>query len=275
LEGYAAERTELLRFIVDNGIGNVVFISADIHGTIINNVGMQLGPGQPFLPTGTFEVVTGPVAYDKPLGPTAFDVAADIQILPGLNLLKGLLNYVGVPDRATFDALPIPEKDRLFKKITDVQLTAIGLDTTGLENSDIQAQLLQGGYVAVHSYGWTEFEIDPATHWLTVTTFGIAPYAPDQVTNSILARVPTVLSRFVVQPQAELPGFPALAITRASAELQVSWPKTGTNTVLQARLLSDPSGWSDVNEEAIVSSGRITVQRKPVGPGELFRLWPR
>jgi hypothetical protein len=87
--------------------------------------------------------------------------------------------------------------------------------------------------------------------------------------------VPTVLSRFVVQPQAELPGFPALAITRASAELQVSWPKTGTNIVLQVRLLSDPSGWSDVNEEAIVSSGRITVQRKPVGPGELFRLWPR
>jgi len=30
-EGYAAERSELLRFIDENNIKNVVFISADIH----------------------------------------------------------------------------------------------------------------------------------------------------------------------------------------------------------------------------------------------------
>jgi phosphodiesterase/alkaline phosphatase D-like protein len=37
-EGYAAERTEILKFIDDNKISNVVFIAADIHGTLVNNL---------------------------------------------------------------------------------------------------------------------------------------------------------------------------------------------------------------------------------------------
>ncbi|MBA3441454.1 MAG: alkaline phosphatase D family protein, partial [Pyrinomonadaceae bacterium] len=34
-EGYAAERTDLLRFIDQNGIQNVVFVAADVHGTVV------------------------------------------------------------------------------------------------------------------------------------------------------------------------------------------------------------------------------------------------
>ncbi len=46
-EGYAAERTEILRFIDDNRIDNVVFVAADTHGTVTNNLTYQLGPGGP------------------------------------------------------------------------------------------------------------------------------------------------------------------------------------------------------------------------------------
>ena len=37
-EGYARERADVLRFIKQNQIQNVVFIAADIHGTIVNNL---------------------------------------------------------------------------------------------------------------------------------------------------------------------------------------------------------------------------------------------
>jgi alkaline phosphatase D len=51
-EGYAAERTELLKFIHDHHIDNVVFVSADIHGTLVNNLTYQDGPGQPQVAAG-------------------------------------------------------------------------------------------------------------------------------------------------------------------------------------------------------------------------------
>jgi alkaline phosphatase D len=37
-EGYAAERTDLLRFIKENNIKNVVFATGDFHGYVVNNV---------------------------------------------------------------------------------------------------------------------------------------------------------------------------------------------------------------------------------------------
>ncbi|MCL2924771.1 MAG: phytase, partial [Trichodesmium sp. MAG_R04] len=42
-EGYAAERTEILQFIDDNNIDNVVFVAAHIDGTIVNNLTYQKG----------------------------------------------------------------------------------------------------------------------------------------------------------------------------------------------------------------------------------------
>ena len=41
-EGYSQERTELLRFIDQNDIDNVVFIAADVHTTFVNNLTYQL-----------------------------------------------------------------------------------------------------------------------------------------------------------------------------------------------------------------------------------------
>lgn len=74
-EGYAAERTQILSFIEQNGIDNVVFVAADIHGTVINNLTYQLGPFQPQLESQAFEVTTGSVAFDAPFGPTVVNIA--------------------------------------------------------------------------------------------------------------------------------------------------------------------------------------------------------
>jgi phosphodiesterase/alkaline phosphatase D-like protein len=58
-EGYAAERRELLRYL--QGIDNVVFLSTDVHASMVNEVRLQtLEPGGP-AGTGITEVTTGPI----------------------------------------------------------------------------------------------------------------------------------------------------------------------------------------------------------------------
>jgi alkaline phosphatase D len=60
-EGYAAERTKLLRFLVDN-VDNVVFLSSDVHASLVNDVRFQtLEEGGP-VDSGITEITTGPVA---------------------------------------------------------------------------------------------------------------------------------------------------------------------------------------------------------------------
>jgi alkaline phosphatase D len=60
-EGYAAERTKLLRFLRRN-VKNVVFLTTDTHANLVNDVRLRtLESGGP-RETGMLEVVTGPVA---------------------------------------------------------------------------------------------------------------------------------------------------------------------------------------------------------------------
>ena len=104
-EGYAAERTELLKFIHENAIQNVVFIAGDFHGTIVNNLAYQElqieGTDNSTVvnstPIDAFEVVTGPVAFfDGLLGPSTVNIAASAGVLSPF--LKGLLRQ---PSRGT------------------------------------------------------------------------------------------------------------------------------------------------------------------------------
>jgi alkaline phosphatase D len=59
-EGYAAERTRLLRFLQAN-VRNVVFLTTDTHANLINEVRYRTLGGAPES-SGMWEVVTGPVA---------------------------------------------------------------------------------------------------------------------------------------------------------------------------------------------------------------------
>jgi phosphodiesterase/alkaline phosphatase D-like protein len=66
--GYVCERNRLLKFIDDNAINNVVFLTTDNHNTTINNLTYNTDPGDPQSPLvparNTFEILTGPLGAD-------------------------------------------------------------------------------------------------------------------------------------------------------------------------------------------------------------------
>lgn len=210
-EGYAAERTELLKFIDDNNIANVVFFAADFHGTIVNNITYQLGPGQASVPTGAFEVVTGPVAFfNGRFGPNVVSLAA----------AAGLITP---EQQAAYNALPVVvdaddtvnDRDDFVKQLVNQQITAFGYDPIGLQGSEIDATLLQGDYLATHHFGWTEVEIDRLTQALTITVYGIEAYSEAELLAdpaSVIERTPEVISRFRVTPQSVPGGGPPLPL---------------------------------------------------------------
>jgi 3-phytase/alkaline phosphatase D len=202
-EGYAAERTEILKFINENKINNVVFIAADIHGTLVNNLTYQLGVGQPQIATNAFEVSTGSVAFDAPFGPTVAQLAVGVGLLTP-------------QQKAFYDSLPVAndadsapnDRDDFIKSVVNNGLTPLGYDPLGLNdnlaqaNGLIKAKLLQGDYVALETYGWSEFNIDAQTQKLTVTTYGIKPYTRAELEANpslITSRTPAIVSQFEVE----------------------------------------------------------------------------
>jgi hypothetical protein len=71
---YHCERNKLLKFIDDNAIDNVVFLTTDNHYTIINNLQYNTVPDDPYSPRqaarNAFEILTGPLGASagNPLG---------------------------------------------------------------------------------------------------------------------------------------------------------------------------------------------------------------
>ena len=201
-DGYNAERTELLKFIEDNDIENVVFVAADVHMTAINNITYQEEPFGEIIATSTFEITTGAVAYEDPTG-----------------VFLGNLFTAANPElRAFYDSLPIApdaddevnDKDDFVKAaINDTLLTPLGYDPIGLDDNLPQAEglidatLLQGDYYVGHSSSWAEFDIDPLTQKLTITTWGIDGYTEAELLadpDSIVNQTPRILSQFEVNP---------------------------------------------------------------------------
>ncbi len=179
-EGYAAERAEVLAHVAANNIRNVVFVAADIHGTIVNNLTYSAGPGQPQQQTGAFEVTTGSISYNQPFGPTVVGLASAL----------GLLTPAQV---AFYQSLPIPAKDAFVQQLIDQQVAPLGYDTVGLVGAPINATLNAGGWSATHTFGWTEFQVAPVTGELSVTTWGVEPNAT--------TLPPFIVGNFTVVPQ--------------------------------------------------------------------------
>ena len=198
-EGYARERTEILAFVKANAIDNVVFVTADIHGTVVNNLTYQLAPFTAQIPTSSFEVVTGPVAFDPPIGPVFIDFAFSAH-------------FISAAQKAFYDSLPVVydsdsipnDKDDFVKGLLNQLLAPFRYDPVGLAGSPVNATLESGDYLAAHVYGWCEFEIDPVTQRLTVTTWGIPWYTAAQMAanpDAIIGQTPSVVSRFHVDPK--------------------------------------------------------------------------
>ena len=67
--GYRSERNELLKFIADNDINNVVFLSTDDHQNRINELTYRVDPSVPnsrTLVPNTFTIVAGPLGAGGP-----------------------------------------------------------------------------------------------------------------------------------------------------------------------------------------------------------------
>lgn len=216
-EGYAAERSEILGFIDDNAIKNVVFISADIHGTVINDLTYQrradvmaaLGRGAnpfavPQIKTSAFEITTGSVAFDPTFGDTVLELFGSTTA--GQATVNGILQAAAVKDLDSFNALPMANKNAAFQGLMDLSLQSQSYTPTGLQdNNRLQATLLQGSNVALFSFGWSKFDIAPKTHELKITTYGIAPvYAKSGVLKSEgseESKKTQVISQLMVKPQ--------------------------------------------------------------------------
>jgi hypothetical protein len=189
-EGYAAERAYLLGQIMQLGIKDVVFVTADFHGTIVNDVTVPnpVNPQQQ-LYTGMFEIITGSVAYSAPAGPT----------FAQLGVSTGVLN---AQQYAYYLTLPPAGQDAFVQNVLDGVVSQYGYSVTGIQDPSIAASFTVGGPVAVHHYGWTEFEVNAQSKALTMTTWGVDWYTPQEAAadpDAIIARPLTVRQRFTVQ----------------------------------------------------------------------------
>jgi phosphodiesterase/alkaline phosphatase D-like protein len=199
-EGYAAERDALLKFIDDNHVENVVFVSSDHHWTSVNNLTYQDALGGPQIASTAFEVNTLAVAAPSaaPLLP-----AAAFQL--GLITAQQLALYNSLPNAPDSDSIP-NDKDDFVKLLIDTYMTRLGYDPIGLEpGGKINATLLQGDYFVGHDYGWTDFNIGTDGK-LLVTTWGIPAYSAEQLAAdpaSVLSLTPAIVSQFEVTPTSQ------------------------------------------------------------------------
>lgn len=232
-EGYAYERAVILDFIENNCIGNVVFISGDIHGTIANNLVYRPffgGTPADFVTTlrkysSSWDISTGPGAYDRPYGTLVSPAREWLCAGVGVNnIIDGLCGC----DRGAYDALTTEGKAGAVEDFMDCVLGLLNYPKTGLStkpqlllvppydprlesirNAGLPEELLSGRYVATSSFGWTEFNIDAVTQKLEVTTYGVDPYElPDsnagyseEEAAHFRERVPRIMSQFEVEPR--------------------------------------------------------------------------
>lgn len=266
-EGYATERAELLAHVRNQGIRNVVFVSADIHGTLVNNLTYQLGPGQPQIPTTAFEYVTGPVAFDAPFGPTVLDLASQVPAGGGRSLLDNFLASLGLPNRAAFDAFLSPaQKNAALRGLVDAQVTPLGYSPVGLEDSGLEARFLSGGPVQVFSYGWTEFEVAAGTQELRITTYGIPAHKVPNAETLLLT--PGIASELAVAPER-----PRLRVTREASSVVLAWDATFDGYVLE-RADSLGSPWTGVTSAVVGTEARAVVPASEAA-SRFFRLVKR
>src|SRR5262249_22138188 len=155
------------------------------HGTVVNRLSYQTQPFGPQIQTDAFEIITGPVAIDKPFGPTIVDLAFSLGLIsPQL--------------RAFYLAAPPDVKEQIIAGIINPGLASLGYNQLDPKKDPLpNMHLLAGNYLATDSYGWSEFTIDPQTQQLRITTYGITPYTQDQLEadpDAIIAQTPQIVS---------------------------------------------------------------------------------
>jgi phosphodiesterase/alkaline phosphatase D-like protein len=139
---YACERNRLLKFVDDNAVDNVVFLTTDNHYTIVNNLRYYTVPddrGSPTRPArNAFEILTGPIGAD------AGGIAANLDVD-----VKGLSQREA--DRKALAAMngDAPRADGRPKGLKQAGLDPIGLepDFPGLVRESVRAQGVPPGSI--------------------------------------------------------------------------------------------------------------------------------
>lgn len=93
-EGYRAERDEIVRFIADEGIENVVFLTTDFHADFVGDVRVDLAS-----PAVAVEAIAGPIAHE-----TLGDSIARSQGEAVVPVFQQLLMQIPRVECAVFDA---------------------------------------------------------------------------------------------------------------------------------------------------------------------------
>ncbi|MEB3237413.1 MAG: alkaline phosphatase D family protein [Candidatus Sericytochromatia bacterium] len=181
-EGWPEERMELLRFLRDDGIRHVVFIGADHHGTLVNEVDGSRTLGVLPPDRTPIEILTGPTGVDFILGE---------------RLIRATSPILGQQVRARYAKAGMADRDRLMLQLIDTQLRVQGLDPIGLPPE--LGRLEHGTWGLGHGYTWTEFAV--AGPRLTVTVRGVPRYSAadmDRKPETVLKQQSRALARFTL-----------------------------------------------------------------------------
>jgi phosphodiesterase/alkaline phosphatase D-like protein len=202
-EGYAFERARILEYIESFCIANVVFVSGDIHGTIANNLTYKKQIAELKRYSSTWDISTGPVAYDEPYGPKIAKTLKQESEFENLNRDDQNL-LIEVSMNALMAINESPPLGLRFEVPYPTHLQP--------KNAISPVVRSDGRFLATNTFGWTEFEIDADNQNLTVRTWGIdwykggnehKPDEPDDFLRelpSILKSTPEVVSEFTVTP---------------------------------------------------------------------------
>ncbi len=158
---YRAERNELMQFIADNHITNVVFLSTDDHQTRINELTYsptgQTADQSTYVPVpGVFEIVSGPIGAGGPDGITDHSYAnikAIADSLASQQLAKGI-DPIGL-------APNYPGLRNVYRE--------------GNPNADSSRDPLS--FYSPDTFGYTTLNISADGKTLSVNTYGINSYA--------------------------------------------------------------------------------------------------
>jgi hypothetical protein len=197
--GYRAERENLLKFIADNQIDHVIFLTTDDHQVRVNEVDYLTDPQNPASQArvpGCFTIVAGPLGAAGPDGFTDH----------------------------SFNAIRSDARNRATNE------SARGLDPIGLDpafpglhhvyregDPDADALRQPADFYSPDTFNYVTLDVSADGSNLTVSTFGITPYPantfvePDQVGDERLVLSFQISS--TVAPPRPPPAIVALPVT--------------------------------------------------------------
>jgi phosphodiesterase/alkaline phosphatase D-like protein len=159
---YRFERNELLKFIADNNIQHVVFLSTDDHQVRINEVGYftQFDNGSPIQSSytrvpGAFEIVVGPIGATGPDGITDHSIA-NIQALAQ--------SFASQQQAGGIDPIGL---DPNFPGL-------INVSREGDPNANTNRSPFD--FYSPDTFNYASLSVDPTGHNLTITIDGMNSY---------------------------------------------------------------------------------------------------